>query len=139
MNEVKEQQEQGLNQGQAHELKQEQEPIVVQQDQETIKKQENETVWQLPYKEVNDKQQEQFYNKYDNKTYQKKEDMNMGSEYKKLVKSKNRMICGVCGGVGEYFNIDPTIVRILFIVFGFWGAGVIAYIIAAVVIPESGN
>ena len=38
---------------------------------------------------------------------------------KKLYKSDtNRMICGVCGGVGEYFNIDPTIVRLLFVFSG---------------------
>ena len=42
---------------------------------------------------------------------------------KKLYKSDtNRMICGVCGGVGEYFNIDPTIVRLLFVFFGLTAA-----------------
>ena len=57
---------------------------------------------------------------------------------KKLYKSDtNRMICGVCGGVGEYFNIDPTIVRLLFVFFGLTAAaGIIAYIIAAIIIPS---
>ena len=57
---------------------------------------------------------------------------------KKLYKSDtNRMICGVCGGVGEYFNIDPTIVRLLFVFFGLTAAaGIIAYIIAAIIIPQ---
>ena len=45
------------------------------------------------------------------------------------------MICGVCGGVGEYFNIDPTIIRLVFAVLGFTGSGFIAYLIAAVIIP----
>jgi len=55
---------------------------------------------------------------------------------KKLFKSnKNKMICGVCGGVGEYFNIDPTIIRLVFAVLGFTGSGFIAYLIAAVIIP----
>ncbi len=57
---------------------------------------------------------------------------------RKLYKSKtNRMLMGVCGGVGEYFGIDPTIVRLLWVAVSLaYGAGVIAYIIAAIVIPE---
>ncbi len=58
-------------------------------------------------------------------------------EPKKLLRSRrNKMICGVCGGIGEYFNMDPTIVRILFVLLGFTGSAVIAYIIAAIIIPE---
>ncbi len=38
----------------------------------------------------------------------------MGGSFKRLTKSrKDQMVCGVCGGVGEYFNIDPTIIRLL--------------------------
>lgn len=58
---------------------------------------------------------------------------------KKLTKSaSNRMISGVCAGIGEYFNIDPTIIRLIWILltFGGVGSGLIVYIIAAVVIPE---
>ena len=57
---------------------------------------------------------------------------------KKLYKSReNRMICGVCGGVAEYFHIDPTIVRLIFVFFGLWaGSGILFYIIAAIVIPN---
>ncbi|WP_082812266.1 PspC domain-containing protein [Clostridium sp. Marseille-P299] len=56
---------------------------------------------------------------------------------KKLVKSHvDRKICGVCGGIAEYINIDPTVVRLLWILFGCFGAGVIAYIIAAIVMPD---
>ena len=58
---------------------------------------------------------------------------------KRLYRSKNsRMLCGVCGGIAEYFDIDPTLVRLgwaLFCALG--GSGIIAYIIAAVIIPES--
>ena len=57
---------------------------------------------------------------------------------KKLYRSRqNRMICGVCGGVGEYFNIDPTLIRLLMlllILFG--GLSIWAYIILWIVIPE---
>ncbi|MGB4659090.1 MAG: PspC domain-containing protein [Mobilitalea sp.] len=57
-------------------------------------------------------------------------------EQKKLYRSrKNTMICGVCGGVAEYLNIDPTIVRLLWVIVAFSGVGVLAYIIAAIIIP----
>jgi phage shock protein C len=59
-------------------------------------------------------------------------------EPKKLYKSTdNKMICGVCGGIAEYINVDPTIIRLLWVVFSFMGgAGVLAYFIAAIVIPN---
>lgn len=57
---------------------------------------------------------------------------------KKLYKSRNnRVISGVCGGIGEYFNIDPTIIRLLWVILIFcFGTGILAYIIAALIIPE---
>ncbi|MFO7819369.1 MAG: PspC domain-containing protein [Halanaerobacter sp.] len=57
---------------------------------------------------------------------------------KRLYRSKHdRMIAGVCAGLGDYFGIDPTIVRLIW-VFLFFGAGfgVVAYIICMIVIPE---
>ena len=57
---------------------------------------------------------------------------------KKLYKSKtNKKICGVCGGIAEYFNMDVNIVRLiaaLTVVFA--GCGLLAYIIAAILLPE---
>ena len=56
---------------------------------------------------------------------------------KKLYRSKtNKMLCGVCGGIGEYFNVDPTLIRPLFVIFGCTGSGVLVYILAAIVIPQ---
>ena len=56
---------------------------------------------------------------------------------KKLTRSGNRMICGVCGGIGEYLGIDATVVRLLWVLLSVvGGAGVLAYIIAAIIIPE---
>lgn len=57
---------------------------------------------------------------------------------KKLYRSvTNKMLGGVCGGIGEYLNIDPTVIRLLWVIIGLCGgAGVIAYIIALVVIPN---
>ncbi len=56
---------------------------------------------------------------------------------KRLYKStNNRVLCGVCGGIGEYFNIDPTIIRLLWVLIACTGTGVVAYIIAAIIMPE---
>jgi phage shock protein PspC (stress-responsive transcriptional regulator) len=57
---------------------------------------------------------------------------------KRLMRSKkNKVIAGVCGGIGEYLNIDPTLVRIMWIVFSLMGgAGILAYIIAWIIMPE---
>lgn len=62
-------------------------------------------------------------------------------ESKRLYRSRReRLVCGVCGGVAEYFNIDPTIVRLAFLLFVFCvGSGVLAYIIAAIVMPDDPN
>lgn len=57
---------------------------------------------------------------------------------KKLFKSRhNRMVAGVCAGIAEYFDVDPTLIRLGFAVFCLLGgSGVLAYIIAACIIPE---
>jgi phage shock protein C len=48
------------------------------------------------------------------------------------------MLCGVCAGVAEFFNIDPTIIRLVMVIITIvsWGTGIIAYIIAAIIIPN---
>lgn len=51
--------------------------------------------------------------------------------------STNYMICGVCGGIGEYFGIDPTLIRLAWVLFCcMGGSGVLAYIVAAIIIPR---
>lgn len=58
-------------------------------------------------------------------------------EPKRLFKSNsNRVLCGVCGGIGDYFNIDPTIIRLVWVLLGCTGTGIIAYIVAAIIMPE---
>ena len=53
---------------------------------------------------------------------------------KRLYRSRNnRVLAGVCGGIGEYFNIDPVLIRVLAIVI--LGFGWLAYLIAAIIIP----
>lgn len=56
---------------------------------------------------------------------------------KKLYKSNNRMLCGVCAGIAEYLGIDPTVVRLIWAALGLTGTGILLYIIAALVMPEN--
>jgi len=63
----------------------------------------------------------------------------MKKKVKRLYRSgKEKILGGVCGGIAEYFNVDPTIIRIIWIliVLGY-GAGIIAYIIAWIIIPKN--
>ena len=59
-------------------------------------------------------------------------------ENKRLYRSNvNCMLAGVCGGIAENFNIDPTIIRLAWVLFSVaGGSGVLAYIIAAIIIPK---
>ena len=62
-------------------------------------------------------------------------------EKRQLCKSDtNRKLCGVCGGLGEYFNVDPTIIRLAFAGFTLlYGGGLWIYLIAALVLPGEGQ
>jgi len=59
-------------------------------------------------------------------------------EPKRLFRSrKDRILGGVCGGLGTYFNLDPVLMRLIWVVlFFFAGFGLLAYIVAWIVIPE---
>ena len=49
----------------------------------------------------------------------------------------NRLLAGICGGLGEYFNFDPVIIRVLWCLLALtYGTGMIAYLIAWLIIPE---
>lgn len=56
---------------------------------------------------------------------------------KKLTRvDEGKKICGVCTGLGRYFNIDPTVIRLLFVILTcMGGSGILAYIAAAVIMP----
>ncbi|MBQ3279129.1 MAG: PspC domain-containing protein [Clostridia bacterium] len=58
---------------------------------------------------------------------------------KKLYKSnRDKKICGVCGGIAEYLNADATLIRLAFVlVSALGGSGVLAYIVAALILPEA--
>lgn len=57
---------------------------------------------------------------------------------KRLYKStRNKKICGVCGGLAEYLNMDPTIVRLIVALISLvWGSGIVLYIIMALIMPD---
>lgn len=57
---------------------------------------------------------------------------------KKLCRNANdKVIAGVCSGIGEYFDLDPVLIRVIWVVFALAaGSGVIAYLIAWMIIPE---
>lgn len=60
---------------------------------------------------------------------------------KRLYKiEQGKKLDGVCGGIAEYFDVDPTLIRLAWILFtAFWGSGIIAYIIAAIVMPKKSD
>lgn len=57
---------------------------------------------------------------------------------KKIYRSeKNKVLAGVCGGIGEYFNVDPVIIRIIWVIWALvYGTGLLAYLLAALIIPK---
>ena len=61
------------------------------------------------------------------------------NEPKKLYRiEQGAKLFGVCGGIAEYFGIDPTVVRLIWALFSLMGgSGILAYIIAAIILPET--
>ena len=56
---------------------------------------------------------------------------------KKLYRSVNdKKIAGVCGGLAKYLNIDPTVIRVIWALIALGGAGIVAYLVCALIIPE---
>ena len=57
---------------------------------------------------------------------------------KRLYKSStDKKGCGVCGGIANYFDVDPTVIRLIWVIFTLaGGSGLIAYIIAAIIMPD---
>ena len=57
---------------------------------------------------------------------------------KRLYKSStDKKVCGVCGGIANYFDVDPTVIRLIWVILILaGGSGLIAYIIAAIIMPD---
>ena len=60
-------------------------------------------------------------------------------EPRKLYRSRNqRMVAGVCGGLADYFDIDPTVIRVLFLILAvFGGSGLVVYLVMWIVVPDA--
>ena len=57
---------------------------------------------------------------------------------KKIYRSRDKMIGGVCAGIGEYFDVDPTVVRLLWVLAVLMGgAGIVVYLAAWIIIPQA--
>jgi phage shock protein C len=65
--------------------------------------------------------------------------MKMATEKKLYRSNTNRMLAGVCGGIAEYFHVDPTLIRLAYVLLSIFTVafpGIIVYIIAAIIIPN---
>ena len=62
----------------------------------------------------------------------------MSEETKKLVRSRtDRWFAGICGGLGNYFGVDPTLMRVLFVLFALtFGSGFLVYLVLWIIIPN---
>lgn len=62
---------------------------------------------------------------------------------KRLIRSEdNKVLTGVCGGIAEYFSVDPTLVRVIFALITLFSGiflGIIAYLVSTLIIPSKGN
>ena len=58
---------------------------------------------------------------------------------KKLFRSSNRILAGVCGGIAEYFDLDPTLIRVVYVILSMFSAGfpgLLVYIILMILMPN---
>jgi phage shock protein C len=62
-------------------------------------------------------------------------------EPRKLYRSRNqRMVAGVCGGLAEYFNVDATLIRVLFLILAVvGGSGLVIYLLMWIIVPDAGK
>ena len=61
---------------------------------------------------------------------------------KKLFRSSNRVLAGVCGGIAAYFDVDPTVIRVVYAILSLFSVacpGLLLYIILMILIPDSNN
>ena len=64
----------------------------------------------------------------------------MSMAEKKLQRSANKMVAGVCGGIAEYFDVDPTLIRVVYVALTIFSAafpGVLLYLIMALLMPQA--
>ena len=58
-------------------------------------------------------------------------------DFRKLYRSnRDRKLAGICGGLGDYLNLDPTVVRVIFVVLGLFSIGILLYVVLWLIVPE---
>jgi phage shock protein C len=63
--------------------------------------------------------------------------MSLPEGTKRLYRSRDeKMVAGVCGGLAEYFEVDPVIIRLAWLMFAVFGVGIITYILAIIIVPQ---
>lgn len=77
-----------------------------------------------------------FRKPYDWASDQKEKRKNMDMNRKLYRSNHDKMLCGVCGGIGEYLNVDPTLIRLIWAVLACSGTGILVYFLAAIIIPQ---
>ena len=64
----------------------------------------------------------------------RKDEYKMDKNRKLYRSNKDKMICGVCGGLGEYLNVDPTLIRLAWVLLTCWaGMSILAYLVAVII------
>lgn len=95
--------------------------------------------WAKPQRDMEEKSTVEAGQKREEKTREEagEEKRTTYTMKKRLTKSKKeRMLFGVCGGLGEYFGIDPTFIRLAFAALALQGIGIVIYIILAIIMPS---
>ena len=95
--------------------------------------------WEKPQRDMEEKATTESREKREEKVTEeaREEKRTTYTMKKRLTKSKkNRMLLGVCGGLGEYFGIDPTFIRLAFAALALQGIGIVLYIILAIIMPS---
>lgn len=95
--------------------------------------------WEKPQRDMEEKATTESREKREEKVTEeaREEKRTTYTMKKRLTKSKKeRMLFGVCGGLGEYFGIDPTFIRLAFAALALQGIGIVLYIILAIIMPS---
>jgi len=85
-----------------------------------------------------EKQRKPTYIKQQRLFLENEMEVKSGSDYKRLYRSEDdRILAGVCSGIGDYFRIDPVLIRVIWVIGSLmWGGGILIYLLAWILIPK---
>ena len=79
-----------------------------------------------------------IYNRYINRVASRGKRGEVIMKEKRLYKSRDKKVCGVCGGIAEYFGVDPTVIRLMYVLLVmFTGVGIVPYIVGAIIMDDA--